>query len=198
MTTLRPLFRWLRLVSAACALVSLTACGTVQMGAPQASLEGIQAVRAAKIEPVAVGHFSPAPGLPRGFDSSVGVRAITLVPSHGSFAGYLQETLEAELSGAGIVDPSAKLSLGGSLTDRRLDPSIGTGHGRLAARFVLKSGESVVYDKEQVVTSSWDSSFIGAVAIPAAINEFTVLFRQLVLALLNDPDFLSAAKDQDK
>lgn len=184
--------RGLRLAVVVLGASLLAACGTVQMGAPQASIDSIRTVRAAGIGPVAVGAFAPAAGMDKTADASVGVRATTLAAPRGSFAGYLGETLEAELQGAGLIDKGGSRVVEGWLTDRQVDASIGRGRGRLAARFVVKQDGAAVYDKELDVAADWESSFVGAVAIPAAINEFTALFRKLALNLVNDPDFRRA------
>lgn len=125
-------------------------------------------------------------------DLSVGVRATTLAAPQGSFARYLQETLEAELRAAGLLDSSSDALIEGTLTDRQLDPAINLGSGRLAARIVVKRNGQIAFDRELKVEATWESSFVGAVAIPAAINEFNALFRKLVSKLLNDQDFRRA------
>jgi hypothetical protein len=52
----------------------------------------------------------------------------------------------------------------------------------------------MVFDKEIVATSTWESSFMGAVAIPAAINQYGALYQKLVGQLLDDTEFLAAIK----
>lgn len=174
------------------AVATLAACGTVPMGVPQASLDSIRLLRSAGIAPVGVGDFAPAPEMDKSLDAAAGVRATTLVAPGGSFAGYLKETLAAELQGAGLLAAGTDRTIAGWLTDRQLDAAIGRGQGRLAARFFVRRAGVVVYDRELAVAATWDSSFVGAVAIPAAINEFTALFRKLVLKLVNDPEFRTA------
>lgn len=67
-----------------------------------------------------------------------------------------------------------------------------TGTAPLAARFVVTRGGSVNYDRELKVDASWESSFIGAVAIPAAATQYEALYRKLVGALIDDADFRKA------
>lgn len=167
-------------------------CGTVQLGQPQPSLENIQAMKSAKLAKTGVGRFALAEGKDPSLDKYVGVRANTLEAPQGSFARHLQETLEAELRAAGLLDPAAEALIEGYLIDRQLDPAIGQGSGRLAARFVASRQGKVVFDRELATESTWESSFIGAIAIPMAIHEFNALFRKLVAKLIQDPDFLRA------
>lgn len=167
-------------------------CGTVQMGQPQASIENIRAARSANLAAANVGRFTLAEGKDPAMDRYVSVRATTLEAPQGSFARYLQETLETELRAAGLLDPAAEAVIEGSLTDRQLDPAIGQGSGRLAARFVVRRGGRVVFDREIAAEATWESSFVGAIAIPAAINEFNALFRKLIGKLIGDQEFRGA------
>jgi hypothetical protein len=82
----------------------------------------------------------------------------------------------------------------GFLQESQVDPAISEGSAKLAARFVVMRAGSAVYDKELTVSSKWESSFLGAVAIPAAINEYTALYRKLVGVLLDDPTFQAATR----
>ncbi len=179
------------LVLAASALLA-GGCGTLQLGQPQPSLENIQAMKAAKFTKSGVGRFTLAEGKDPSLDKYVGVRAHALEAPQGSFARYLQETLEAELRAAGLLDPAAEALIEGYLIDRQLDPAIGQGSGKLAARFIASRQGKVVFDRELAAESTWESSFVGAIAIPMAIHEFNALFRKLVAKLIQDPDFISA------
>ncbi|MGE5470629.1 MAG: hypothetical protein ACM3X0_07540 [Bacteroidota bacterium] len=174
----------------------LGACGTVQMGAPQASIDNIKLARSSGMAAVAVGSFVPAPGKEASLEGTVTLRAVSLAAPHGSFADYLKETLAAELRGAGLLDPAAKLKIDGVLIERRVDAGIGQGTGALSARFIVRRDGVLRYDRELAVNAEWESPFLGAVAIPAAINGFTQLFRSLVARLLADPEFIAAVKPE--
>ncbi len=181
---------------AAVAGLSLAVMGcAAKIGAPQANLDGIEAMRQQSLPPMAVGIFAPGAPLTASDDRSTTIRAInTLAAPGGSFSGYLKDTVAADLRAMGRLDPNAPLVLDGLLTRREVDSSIGTGHSALAAHFTLRRADAVVYAKDLSVETSWDSSFLGAVAIPDAINNFTGLFDKLAVKLLTDPD-LKAAVD---
>jgi hypothetical protein len=49
-----------------------------------------------------------------------------------------------------------------------------------------------VFDRELTVQSSWESSFMGAVAVPAAMNQYQALYKMLVAKLVDDPEFRKA------
>jgi hypothetical protein len=180
-------------VIGAVALV-LGGCAMTPLPPPTATLDNIQAVRAANLAPLKIGDFSAAPGRPAEMDKSVVVRAGIQAAPGGSYARFLGDTLAAELKGAGKLDPNATLVVSGLVTNTHLDSAMPTAHAALAAKFTLVRNGKVVFEKTLDVQSSWDSDFMGAVAIPDAFNNYSSLFPKLVGALLGDPDFRTAAR----
>ena len=81
----------------------------------------------------------------------------------------------------------------GVLTKNELSTGIGTGTGTLGARFTLTRNGAAVYDKDLVAQQLWDGNFIGAIAIPDAINHYQSLYKDLVEKLLADEEFRKAA-----
>ena len=49
-----------------------------------------------------------------------------------------------------------------------------------------------VFDKELAVDAKWESSFVGAIALPAAINQYSALYKTLVAKLFDDTEFRAA------
>ncbi|HEY0105439.1 MAG TPA: hypothetical protein VGB91_05090 [Rhizomicrobium sp.] len=179
---------------AAVALLALASAGcAATIGQPQASLSGIQAVRQQDLPPIALGTFGPGGSVSASDDRATTVRAInTLAAPGGTFSGYLKTTIESDLRAAGRLDPNAPVVLEGLLTRREIVSSVGTGRAALAAHFTLRRDARVLLEKDIAVDATWDSSFLGAVAIPDAINNFTGLFERLSVKLLTDPDVKSA------
>jgi len=175
------------------AVTVLAGCAAVKLPAPTASGSTVQQLRSTKLVPARSGSFVLAPGKDPGMDQKVGgLRGSSVTAESGSYAQYLKDTLVAELKAAGLYDEAAGVIIEGQLTDSQVDAAIGTGTARLAARFmVLRTGRQV-FDKELVVDARWDSSFIGAVAIPAAINQYTALYKALVAKLFADEGFQAA------
>ena len=66
--------------------------------------------------------------------------------------------------------------------------------GQIEARFTVKRAGQVKYDKVQKIEKTWESSFVGAVAIPLAANNYPVMVQQLLKNLFSDPEFISAVK----
>lgn len=171
----------------------LTGCAQIQLGAPAASVDNIQKAKSLGAAPVAVGEFKAGAAVKD--DAGISVRSNTLSsPVKGSFAQYLKENLSVELRAAGLLDPASATVVSGELVDSKLDAATSGGSGSLGARFVVTRAGAKVFDKEVRVQSAWESSFVGAVAIPAAINNYGALYRQLISKLLDDAEFRRAIK----
>ncbi|AXA90813.1 hypothetical protein [Massilia sp. YMA4] len=191
--------RFMRLLAMAGVLVAATqlvGCASTMMGQPAASMDNTVKLRdgAAAMAPAAVGTFVLEPGKSAGLDQSVSVRgANTLTsPIGNSFAQYLGETLRVELEAAQLLDQKSSTRITGTLLDSALDAGMSTGTGRLQARFIVKQAEAVKYDRTLTVDAQWESSFMAVVAVPAAMQNYQLMYRKLVGQLFDDPAFRKA------
>ena len=185
-----------RLIALGCALASalfFTGCANVKLDTAGATPATVEKLRAAKIAPAQVGKFELAQGKNSEMDTTLsGLRGSAIVPAKGSFAGLLKDTLVVELTAAGLYDEKSKKVIEGKLTDSMVDAAIVTGKARLAAIFTVTDSGKTTFEKELAVDATWDSSFMGAVAIPAAINQYSALYKALVSKLVDDADFKKA------
>lgn len=180
-------------LAAAGAVLLLTGCASAPMGAPQPTIENTAKLRGAQLAPARIGSFTLDTGKPAALDQSVGIRGSSLhSPVNNSFAQYLGETLRVELAAAGLVDPAAPTVISGTLSESELDAAIGQGSGKLAARFVVTRAGTVRYDRSLTASANWESSFMGAVAIPLAAGQYQALYRKLAGQLFEDPEFRKA------
>ena len=175
------------------AALLLSACAG-QMPPHNASAQNIKQLRGADMAPVSVGEFKLAAGKPELIDASVTSRASSLTPPQGTVSAYLRDALIVELKAAGKYDEKATTRITGELTDSELNTNMGTADGALGARFLVTRDGSLKYDRQQTVKSSWESSFIGAIAIPKAYQEYFALYQKLFAQLFRDPDFAEATK----
>jgi hypothetical protein len=159
-----------------------------------ASLENVQKLKDAGGQSLKVGDFISTPGHDN--PQSISIRGSSLTsPYDGSYAKYLAEAIRQELSLAGKLSSDAKLEVSGDLQKNDISiPPVGNGHGDIAARFVLKRNDQVRYDQVKTVHFEWDSSFVGAVAIPRAQNNYPTLVQKLLAELYADPEFQAALK----
>lgn len=185
-----------RFIALACALTSALSfggCANVKLDATSATASTVEKLRAAKISPAQAGKFELAPGKDRSMDTSLsGLRGSSVVPAKDSFSRLLKDTLIVELTAAGLYKEDANLVIEGRLTDSMVDAAIVTGKARLAAIFSVINSGKTTFEKELAVDATWDSSFVGAVAIPAAINQYSALYKALIGKLVEDADFKKA------
>jgi hypothetical protein len=171
----------------------LIGCASVKMPAPTASAATVQTVRAANLAPATAGTFALAAGKKPEMDRTLaGLRGSSLTAASGSFSQQLKDELVAAMKAAGVYDERAPIVIEGRLTDSQVDAAIGTGTGRLAAQFTVMRAGKQVFDKELAVDASWESSFVGAIALPAAINQYGAMYKSLVAKLFDDPQFRAA------
>jgi hypothetical protein len=173
----------------------LAASGCVSMPAPayQPSISNTEVLLHGKA-PLAVETMDAANGVS---NKSLSVRGSSLKGgSDGTFSTYLQEALVAELKTAGRYGPDSSTRIDGTLVKNQLDGgAIKTGTAVVGARFVVTRSGSAVYDKTMEAQHSWDSSFIGAIAIPAAMENYAAAVQKLIGKLFGDPDFVKATQD---
>jgi hypothetical protein len=186
--------RALRIAAAALLGATLVGCASVKMPAPTASAATVEKLRAANLAAATAGTFSLAPGKPAEMDSKLanGLRGSSVAAASGSFSQQLKDEIVTALKAANLYDEKAPIVIEGRLTDSKVDAAIGTGTGRLAAQFSVTRGGKRVFDKELAVDAQWESSFVGAIALPAAINQYGALYKTLVAKLFDDADFRAA------
>jgi len=181
-----------RLVAAVAAVLVMSGCA---MQAPryQPSLDNVELIKKTA-SPVALGAFSVQPG-------AVGAQSISLrgssmaSPVGGDYAAYLADALRQELVLAGKLDASSKLEISGLLLKNDIAAGgISTNSGEIEARFIVKNAGQQRFDKIKRVESSWESSFIGGIAIPKAQQQYPLIVQKLVSQLLADADFQAAIK----
>jgi len=172
---------------------SLIGCASVTMPPPTANANTVEKLRSANLAPSTVGRFSLAPGRNAEMDKSVGgLRGSSIRGANGSLSQQLKEVIIAELKASGLYDEKSQTQIEAQLVDSQVDAAIGTGTARLAANFTVDKAGKRVFEKELSVDSQWESSFVGAIAIPEAINQYTSLYKALAAKLFDDKDFHAA------
>lgn len=144
--------------------------------------------------PVRNGTISVAPDLPGA--ASVGIRADSMTSPVGShFGDYISAALRQELEFAKLMNPQSNTEISGTLLKNNIDAGgFSTNQGQIEVRFVVRRNQDTRFDKVKRAEHQWESSFMGAVAIPAARNNYPVLVQKLIASLVSDPDFVTAVK----
>jgi hypothetical protein len=177
------------LTSVACLLLS--ACVSAPAPKYQPGIDNSSLLLQQRLK-MDVGTFTAAQDVE---NRSLGLRGSQLKGgSDGTYATYLREALVTELETAQGFVPGSDLQLEGQLTANELNASIKEGTAKVGARFVLKRQGQVVYDKALVAEHGWESSFVGAIAIPAAMDNYGTTVQKLIGKLLADPEFIAATR----
>ena len=72
--------------------------------------------------------------------------------------------------------------------------SLVTNTATVVVRFKLADGQRTRYDRTLTATDEWESSALGAIAIPRAIQRYVTTVQKLVGMLFADPDFIAATR----
>jgi hypothetical protein len=168
---------------------------TAQAGLPNriGSIGALRQLTGTGLPPIKLGVFGVEKPLPAKDDKTMMIRLVKVQAFGGSFSGFLRSAVETELAQAGKLDPNSPLELTAFLLKREVhsnDPADAT----VSARFVLKRGGVVVYDKVHTATDNWKSTFAAAEAVPDAIYRFYSLYGAMTRTVLLDPEFIAAAK----
>lgn len=174
------------------ATIFATGCSMV---APKytASLENVQKIKDSGAGTVKIGTFLSTPA--KDNEVSISLRGSSMASPYGSYADYLAEALKQEFSLAGRLAPDAQVEVTGMLQKNDINiPPAGSGRGDIEARFVVTRAGTAKYDQVKALHDEWDSSFVGAVAIPRAQEKYPTLVQKLLALLYADPAFFEALK----
>lgn len=174
------------LLAALICTAMLAACTTV---APsyQATVDNVKVLQKMSGNGVAeVGKFTVA-------DDSLNhlrIRAsVYASPANGSFSEYIKEAVKNELASAGKLGNNTNAVISGQLLKNYLDGSYGVGKATVSVRFTVTRGTTISYEKIITGETTWDSPFVGAIAIPEAQRNHTEAVKQLLGNLFADADF---------
>lgn len=174
-------------------IVNMMGCVAITVPPPSASADTLIMLRMAKLQPVSVGKFGVSANADPRIDISLsGLRGSSIHPTHGGFSQQLREVIITELQAAGLYDTNADIEIKAELTDNRVNAAISEGSGTLAANFIVLDAGNKIYEKHLSYESKWDSSFIGAIAIPKAMDEYLALYQKLAAKFFSDPDLKTA------
>lgn len=186
--------RIIKLTFASIILVYLTACTSV---APKytSTPNNINKLLDAKSNTVKIGDFKSDPSNSDDVNK-LSIRGGGYVsPYDKSYVNYLKEALRQELDDARLLSPDATIEIGGMLIRNELNAGgFSTADAKLEARFIVKRAGKVSYDKVKSAQYVWDSSFIGAIAVPKAQQSYPTVYQMLLTNLYTDNDFIAAIK----
>ncbi len=179
-----------RLLGIVATVLLATGCA---MQAPryQPSLDNVEAMKKSPTS-VALGAFSVQPGT----SGPISLRGSSMTsPVGADYAAYLADALRQELALAGKLDAKSKIEISGLLLKNDIAAGgLSTNSGEIEARIVVKNNGAQRFDKVKRAELSWDSSFIGAIAIPKAQQQYPLIVQKLLAMIWTDADFQAALK----
>ncbi len=158
----------------------------------QPSIDNVEALKKLPAAPVAVGAFTVQPGV----GGPIGLRGNSMASSIGSdYAAYLADALRQELALAGRLGPTSKIEISGLLLKNDIAAGgFATNSGEIEARIVVKNDGVTRYDQVKRGALSWESAFMGAIAIPKAQQQYPLIVQNLLGQLWADADFQAAIR----
>ncbi|MFT3929757.1 MAG: hypothetical protein QM709_05575 [Spongiibacteraceae bacterium] len=181
-------------LKAAIALLLLTSvlagCSTT---APvyQSDFGSVNAMKNYDLEKMQVSNVSMAqPSMEK-----ISIRGGSVRSPYGTYAGYFKHALEEQLKQAAVFDAGSGTEISCVVTNNKLDGSGSSkGTADLAGNFTVKRNGQAIYNKSIAIHHEWPSSFVGAVAIPNALQGYGVAVQKLVDAFYSDKEFIDAVK----
>jgi hypothetical protein len=141
-----------------------------------------------------VSDFRSEPG--QNNENPLTIRGNTILsPYNGSYAGYLAEALRQELALAKKWSDSADTAITGTVLGNVVNaPVSSTGTVDIRVRFAVTRGSQKRYEQVKSVYHEFPSEFVGAIAIPRAVQEYQVEVQKLLGSLYGDQAFIAALK----
>ncbi|MEQ1661814.1 MAG: hypothetical protein ABL877_03880 [Thiobacillus sp.] len=155
--------------------------------------EVIDQLKKKSINKLSVGDFQPVD--PKADVNRITLRGSPLQPESGTYADYLENALRSDLSEIGVYDPASGTRLDATLLKNDIDVSgFSTATGVISVRLNVSQQSKQVFEKIYMANIQFDSSFVGAVAIPRGQAEYPNLVRTLLQQIYLDSAFIEAVK----
>lgn len=176
-----------RLLALLVLAAATTGCVTQPVGSFQPSFERVGQLKAAGSQPVAVDAVTGGP-------DRLSVRGNGAISPVGkNFGDYLKAALEAELGKAERLSAASNIKLRANIIETDINAAgASTANATLTALVTVDKAAQQIYSKQFSARHEWESSFVGAVAIPRAIQAYPGVVEAFLNQLYADPEFKRA------
>ena len=155
------------------------------------SFDNVNLLKQGRAKPVEVTDFT---GKTEGL-GDINLRGNPMTSPYGQdFIHYLLTALESEFTKAGLLKKGSSKKLTAIIEENDINTGMDVADGTIKATFIVSDRSRTLYKKSVSATEQWESSFIGAVAIPAAAESYPKIVRTLFNTLYNDKMFIAALK----
>jgi len=170
-----------------------TGCAQLNAGPYSPNYESLDQLRKAQPGKVAVADVKP--GDPKAPVNQITLRGSSMGTAQGSFANYLRDAVVADMKELTVYDPQAGTRIDVTMLKNDIDVSgLSTGTGVIEIDLSVTRGAEKRLSKRYAANTSFESSFVGAVAIPKGLAEYPVLVRALLAKVYSDPEFVKAVQ----
>jgi len=179
----------LRIFTIALSLL-VTGC-SLQAPPYQVSLENVQTIKRTKVEPMNVGAIIATKKL-----NSISLRGSSMnSPVNKSYGDYISTAVEEELKLAKLWSPVSSTVITGTVLTNDIDVSgFSEGSGEISVNFIVTKNNIIIFDKVISAAHTFDSSFMGGIAIPNGQTNYVNLVQKLIKNLFENKEFISAIK----
>jgi len=115
-------------------------------------------------------------------------------PYMGTFSKYLEIALEEELKQASIYNNKSNIKIKTKLLTNKIDTGISLATVDLSANFTILIDKEKVFTKIYEIHHEWESSFIGAIAIPRTFENYPIAMQKLIDEFLLDDEVINIIK----
>ncbi|MGV3581605.1 MAG: hypothetical protein ACO1N8_04800 [Methylophilus sp.] len=172
---------------------NLFGCASLLAPSYSPDYETLDKLKKLNLQKMAVADFQPSD--PNSPINKIGLRGGSLKAPEGTFSVYLENAIRSDLKEIGILDQASNTKLVATIIKNDIDISgISKGSGILEAKLTISKNGNQTFEKLYSATTSFESSFAGAVAIGIGQKEYPNLVRAFLKEVYSDSDFISAVQ----
>ena len=154
----------------------------------------LDSLKRQKVSKIAVEPVEPKS--PDAKVNNITLRGSTLAPPSGTYTKYLEDAIISDLKDANLLDQNSLLRLSVLLINNDIDVTgFSTGFGTIEAKFSITKNSTSIFEKTIYEKTRFESSFVGAIAIPNGQNEYPNLVRSLLKKLYTDKEIINALQN---
>lgn len=159
--------------------------------------DAVETLKSENLQPMRVVDIA-APSSTKRNVNQLTIRGSTYTSPNGSFTEYFKAALQDELDHAGLLDQKSATEISGVLLRNTLDAAgFNIGAAEIEAKLTVRREDKIVYEGAKSIRHEWPSSFVGAVAIPRAAQNYPLALRKLLNEFYSDSLFIGALKKQE-
>ena len=168
----------------------LSAC-TIQVPPYSADIGTVSKLKQETVSPLSVGTIKSEKKL-----NKISLRGSPLISSVGnSYGKYIENALLQELKLAKLWSGVAKKQVTGKVIDQDIDVTgFSEGSSFIKVNFIVSEENIILFEKEIMAEHTFDSSFMGAIAIPNGQKSYVELVQKLLTNLYADEEFIASIK----